>query len=209
MINWLRVFFVNNFSWLVILGLVIGLQSVLGWTSPAQNPPGGSGFLQNIPSGIIAMWGGTLATIPTDWSLCDGSPSPEPDLRDRFVYGVSAGQNPGPTGGATSHMHTIASAGSHTHATQSQGSHSHVLNNFGSAVPGQNLPWFAGVVNSGGMLYVPDGQPGAVQIQPVSATTNTTGSHTHVIDPDGTHAHWESAESNLPPYYKLAFICKS
>lgn len=59
-----------------------------------------------IPAGVIVMWSGTLATIPSGWALCDGT-NGTPNLTDRFIYGVSSGQNPGPTGGNAAHTHTV------------------------------------------------------------------------------------------------------
>ena len=66
--------------------------------------------------GIIAIWSGTLASIPFGWKLCDGSSYTawdgtslvSPNLLARFALGVpNAGTNPGTTGGATSHNHTV------------------------------------------------------------------------------------------------------
>jgi len=57
-----------------------------------------------LPSGVIVMWSGTLATIPSGWSLCDGSGG-TPDLRGKFIYGTLAGVDPGDTGGAVTHTH--------------------------------------------------------------------------------------------------------
>lgn len=37
-----------------------------------------------VPSGVIAMWSGSIATIPTGWVFCDGN-NGTPDLRNRFV----------------------------------------------------------------------------------------------------------------------------
>jgi hypothetical protein len=62
-----------------------------------------------LPAGIIAMWSGTEATIPSGWALCDGS-NGTPDLRNRFIYGTTTGEDPGGTGGSTSlpsHTHQI------------------------------------------------------------------------------------------------------
>jgi hypothetical protein len=42
-----------------------------------------------LPSGVILLWSGSIATIPTGWVLCDGTNS-TPDLRDRFVVGADA-----------------------------------------------------------------------------------------------------------------------
>lgn len=44
-----------------------------------------------ISSGIIVMWSGTIATIPTGWELADGSCSITcPDLRNRFIIAADA-----------------------------------------------------------------------------------------------------------------------
>lgn len=63
------------------------------------------------PTGLITTWSGTLANIPVGWTLCDGS-NGTPDLRERFIVGVTTGENPGTTGGVDTHSHTV---NSHTH----------------------------------------------------------------------------------------------
>jgi len=53
-----------------------------------------------VPSGLIAMWHGTIANIPSGWVICDGNNS-TPNLLAKFVEGVAtAATNPGSTGGA-------------------------------------------------------------------------------------------------------------
>ena len=78
-----------------------------------------------ISTGMIIMWSGSVATIPTGWVLCDGNNS-TPDLRDKFIVGAK--QDDGgiaksnvkgsllQTGGA--HEHTLAESEmpSHTHS---------------------------------------------------------------------------------------------
>ena len=59
-----------------------------------------------VPKRGIIMWSGLLADIPVGWALCDGA-NGTPDLRDRFIYGCSVGENPGATGGNTSHNHSV------------------------------------------------------------------------------------------------------
>lgn len=46
-----------------------------------------TGYL--VPQGIIVMWSGTIATIPSGWVLCDGTNS-TPDLRNRFIVAADA-----------------------------------------------------------------------------------------------------------------------
>lgn len=68
-------------------------------------------------AGMIMMWSGTIATIPSGWLLCDGSNS-TPDLRDKFIVG--ANQDSGgvaktnytgsltQSGGSVHHTHTYS-----------------------------------------------------------------------------------------------------
>lgn len=58
-------------------------------------------WIAAFPSGGIILWSGTVATIPSGWVLCDGSNS-TPDLRNRFVKGLSSGSpSTGSDGGYT------------------------------------------------------------------------------------------------------------
>jgi len=66
----------------------------------APTPVGGTAF----PPGGIILWSGLLTAIPTGWNLCDGT-NGTPDLRDRFIVGAHAGDNPGATGGSNTHTH--------------------------------------------------------------------------------------------------------
>lgn len=81
------------------------------------------------PSGVITMWYGTIATIPTGWVLCNGS-NGTPDMRNRFPIGSSgdgSGSYPkGATGGATSvtHNHSV-SVLNHTLTVSEIPKHSH------------------------------------------------------------------------------------
>lgn len=54
-----------------------------------------------VPIGGIILWSGSVASIPLNWQLCDGT-NGTPNLRDRFVVGAGTTYNPGDTGGAVS-----------------------------------------------------------------------------------------------------------
>lgn len=69
-------------------------------TNIASTPATGD----TIPAGLIAMWHGLLADIPTGWVLCDGT-NGTPDLREAFIKGSAAGIDPGVTGGSNTHTH--------------------------------------------------------------------------------------------------------
>ena len=76
-----------------------------------------------LPAGIITLWSGSSASIPSGWTLCDGTAS-TPDLRDKFVvgatstYAVGANATMGNTG---AHTLTTAEIPAHTHSYLQRG----------------------------------------------------------------------------------------
>lgn len=64
----------------------------------------------SIPIGLIAIWSGTVATIPAKWSLCNGS-NGTPDLREKFIMGAGT-TAPATTGGSNAHTHSVSATGS-------------------------------------------------------------------------------------------------
>ncbi len=66
-----------------------------------------SASMETFPSGMIALWSGTLSSLPADWAVCDGVDG-RPDLQDRFVRGSIADEIPGASVASTlSHTHQI------------------------------------------------------------------------------------------------------
>ena len=147
-----------------------------------------------IPTGVIVMWSGTVATIPSGWLLCNGSNS-TPDLRDRFIIGArqdDAGvAKTNVTGSLTQTGGSKdAIVVSHTHtATVTDPGHIHTVSADLVFVNGASI---TGVRSSGGTTsgaYIDTAFTG------ISVSNSTEGS-------SGTN-------QNLPPYYALAFIMKS
>ena len=145
-------------------------------------------------SGMIMMWSGTIATIPTGWVLCNGSNS-TPDLRNKFVIGAhsdSAGvaystvTGSNTTSGGTKDAIVV----SHTHtATVTDPGHSHSL--------------VAGLTGSdlvGG---------GSNQIFTRTTSASSTGTATTGITVANSTEGSSGTNQNLPPYYALAFIMKT
>jgi hypothetical protein len=80
----------------------------------SNTPTWGNAFV----AGMIMLWSGSSATIPSGWLLCDGSNS-TPDLRNRFVVGAGSTYAVNATGGSAdaivvSHTHTLTDPG-HNH----------------------------------------------------------------------------------------------
>jgi len=163
-----------------------------------------------IPSGIITMWSGSIATIPAGWALCDGT-SGTPDLRDRFVVGAGTTYTPGNTGGANTVALSTAELPSHTHsdgtlAAASAGAHTH-----GITDPGHS---HSGSLFRAGASFILQSVAGALHAQgnTNSATTgitvNSGGAHTHDVTGSTGATGSGSAHENRPPYYALAYIMK-
>ena len=100
------------------------------------------GIINSVPSGLIAMWHGALANIPTGWALCDGN-NGTPNLVAKFVRGIHTSTSaPGTTGGADTHTLTTAELASHSH------SHSHTITG-GSAATTQGAYVWRATTTSG------------------------------------------------------------
>jgi len=65
--------------------------------------------------GMIMLWYGSIATIPSGWVLCNGDNN-TPNLSGKFVRGAGLGapNSPGATGGSSTHDHVFTGDG-HSH----------------------------------------------------------------------------------------------
>ncbi len=77
-----------------------------------------------IPTGVICMWSGSAATIPSGWALCDGN-NGTPNLKDRFVLGAGGSYAVGATGGEAAHTLTVNEMPSHSHSGGASWSSAH------------------------------------------------------------------------------------
>ncbi len=150
--------------------------------------------------GIICIWTGTLANIPADWELCDGTSS-APNLLNKFIRGVATGgTDPGGTGGNLTHIHTVQLGGDHSHALDSQGASIHTCNNSTWSHNHNPLNWTIDPVNNelGEDFYGPSHNHGNL---------SNAGNHTnHALTDAGHNDHTYGTGSSLPAYYEVAFI---
>jgi hypothetical protein len=150
-----------------------------------------------VPTGVIVMWSGSVATIPSGWLLCDGTNS-TPDLRNRFIIGANADDagvaKTNVTGSATQtggSKDAIVVSHTHTGTTVSAGNHYH-------GVEAQTIsqPLFSGLNARGG-----------TNVGAFAQQTTEAGAHVHTFTTDSTGS--SGTNANLPPYYALAYIMKS
>lgn len=98
-------------EWAALVVRDLPTSSISGSTIASSVPAPGTMPDESLPVGSIIMWSGSIVSIPEGWQLCNGT-NGTPDLRERFVMGVSSGENPGATGGATTHTHTGSTSSS-------------------------------------------------------------------------------------------------
>jgi hypothetical protein len=179
----------STFSDDIILGGSSGTSGqVLVSQGSGSAPAWGNAFV----TGMIMMWSGTIATIPSGWLLCNGS-SGTPDLRNRFIIGAHSDDagvakttvtgSATQTGGSKDAINV-----SHTHtATVTDPGHSHTVK-IGESFSGGNSVQYTNSI-TGNASVVNSNTTG------ITVSNSTEGS-------SGTNA-------NLPPYYALAYIMKS
>lgn len=161
--------------------------------------PSGGGTAQVVnvapvsaPVGTIVAWAGEIDTIPDGWALCDGT-NGTPDLRGRFLLGVSNSHAVGATGGEEKHTLTANELAKHYHyeswATKS---------GYGGWVVAAKTDTTN--ANTDKVTSSTGGQVTAL-------TTTGTGKPLATFDfpSDGTST---QPHNNMPPYYAVYFIMK-
>jgi len=175
-----------------------------------------------IPSGVIVMWSGLKANIPSGWGLCDGGEG-RPDLRNKFILGVPDGEEAGGTGGAEIHTHgdhsalshsgvavqdhpalshsgcAVADHPAHTHGTQP-------LTTVATAGSTKKGTTTASITESHThTITIPDS---AVQTHSVTQPSSHPIQTHSVTQPSNHPSQSHVASDHKPPYYKLCFIIK-
>jgi len=175
------------------------------------------------PIGGIILWSGSVAAIPANWAICDGT-NATPNLMDRFVVGAGSAYAVAATGGAATvtldttqipaHSHTAdgdltaASAGDHTHTVIDAG-HTHPVaqgfNNPSNAADGHG----DGANETGSYTFVTTTNTGTSGSNTTGITNASNGAHTHDITGSTANTGGGLAHENLPPYYALAYIMRT
>jgi hypothetical protein len=168
-------------------------------------PAWGNAFV----TGMIIMWSGTIATIPSGWALCNGSGG-TPDLRDRFIVGAHSDDagvakttitgSPTQTGGSKD---AITVSHSHTSGTLSAVATTTLSGNVGiRALAASAAASGVFTATNDGLFYVNGGSYGT---QRISMDANHGHSMTGSTDTSGS----SGTNANLVPYFALAYIMKT
>jgi hypothetical protein len=148
-----------------------------------------------VPSGLISMWSGTIASIPSGWVLCNGSNS-TPDLRNRFIIGAHSD---------TAGVAYTTVTGSNTQTGGSKDainvSHTHTATSTVTD-PGHNHTYFGGILEGAQNDAPTDDRIGESSSTGTSTTGITVATSLSTEGSSGTNA-------NLAPYYALAYIMKT
>jgi microcystin-dependent protein len=132
--------------------------------------------------------------------LCDGL-SGTPDLRDRFILGTSASENPGATGGASSYTLTVAQLPAHNHG---------ITGSPGISDPGHRHEIIASNADgSNAWNTVPDSMSDNWQYRNAYTADATTGITVNAGSLGTSNTGTGSSIDNRPAFYKLAFIMKT
>lgn len=178
------------------------------------------------PVGGIVMWSGSIASIPTGWTLCNGVAVPlsdgsgtitPPDLRNRFIVGAGDTYAVAATGGANtvtlstsqipshSHGHSLniwtGGAGGHSHGVNDPG-HAHGITIRASDRTGAGNGFIAGP-NTANFGYGTDGAGTGISIAGVGDHAHAVGWTFSISAEGGSQSH-----ENRPPYFALAYIMK-
>jgi hypothetical protein len=141
-------------------------------------------------SGMIMMWSGIVADIPSGWVLCDGK-NGTPNLTERFIVAAGGEYQPHNSGNADKHQHNI----NISTWSEGGGSHDHSLKLGGT--------WRSSKAKSGG-----DKDMDVVNNQGNSEiNTQGVGEHKHSVKIENKLSD-EYAGKNRPKWYALCFIMK-
>ena len=139
------------------------------------------------PAGGIIIWSGATGAVPSGWYICDGT-NGTPDLRSKFIVGAGSTYSVGATGGYTdsitvTHTHTATS-------TVTDPTHTHTFK--GSPGAAASYGYVGNPSGSSGLTGMVEANSTGITVATTNANAGTSGTNT-----------------NLPPYYALAFIMKS
>lgn len=148
-----------------------------------------------LPAGIILMWHGLIANIPSGWVLCDGA-NGTPDLRGKFVKGAAAAAEAGDTGGALTHTH--AAHPSHTHTYSQVPNHVHGVSTI-----------LRTATTGGATTQVTNAQDTSSTADATRKTDNPDGGVAQGTTDGPSASLTHDSPNHEPPFFTVLYIMKS
>jgi microcystin-dependent protein len=158
-----------------------------------------------VPVGGIIMWSGT--TVPTGWSLCNGS-NGTPNLRNRFIVAADSLTKTGTTSQSGTSPYDPGDVGGS--ADSIVVSHSHTVTSSSAAAGGGFKAFFIAINRI--LRFPPNDAMDSMLSGPSDGdfTDPVGGIPTSSIGRGNIDSAGSSAtNANLPPYYALAFIMRT
>ena len=140
--------------------------------------------INSVPAGVIVMWSGSIATIPSGWVLCDGN-NGTPNLTDKFIVGAKQDDSGTAKTNITGSLTQTGGTATHTHPSNT-----------------------STVLNAGSNDYTEH------NVYVVDSTSELDGSYMYTVIDTGTGRNYYpvrtgvSAVGTLPTYFSLAYIMK-
>lgn len=151
---------------------------------------------QIVPAGVIVLWSGSSASIPSGWYLCNGL-NGTPNLMDRFVVGAGSSYSVGGTGGSKD-----AVLVSHTHTYSGTSSTASLTGTIDIGNPFNATGVFTGISERGI-------RPGLDWASGSQSRVSFDASHNHTYSGTTSATGSSGTDANLPPYYALCYIMKA
>lgn len=153
-----------------------------------------------IPAGIIVIWSGAIADIPSGWHLCDGTDGTE-DLRNYFIPGAGDDYAVDDNGGVDTLNLAHAHSADGTLAAANESAHTHGDGTYATGAPSATT-----VVDNDGALST-IAVASSTHTHDVTGTSGAGSAHGH--DVTGlTDSQLSSATENRPRYWSKAYIQK-
>lgn len=172
------------------------------------------------PAGVVKLWAGTIATIPTGYLFCNGAAVSRttyadlftaigtiygvgdtsttfnlPDLRDKFIVGAKQDDSGIPKSNIDGSLAASGGAATAPH-THTGPAHTHALDTEASATLDNNI---TGRVGQDGGTYMAVSGAGGTAAKRMKQTTVSAG----------TGATGSTSPAIIPPYYAISYIIKA
>jgi microcystin-dependent protein len=178
-----------------LAGAATETVDVNGTTSATRVDINGISY-SHVPTGVILMWHGNIASPPSGWAICDGT-NGTPNLRGYMIIGRNGTYTAGSTGGNSDLTMTTGTLPAHEHegtSTAQDGQHTHA--SVTTAQAGQHS--HAGDTAQHNQAHTHGGDTSQNGSHDHEGTTSNSGNHNHgVSNQSHGHNHFAAHAANV------------